>query len=82
MLWRSAYLTFRADSNYSLTINHLNSVVVMEVANVYALTHKKAITHFIEISSIGNVIHGHGGSTETQERLGEHFLIRNLIRIS
>ena len=36
--------------------------------------------HFIEIFSIGNVIHGHGASTEAQERLGECFLFRNVIR--
>lgn len=36
--------------------------------------------HFIEIFSIGNVIHGHGASTEAQECLGEYFLFRNVIR--
>ena len=36
--------------------------------------------HFIEIFSIGNVIHGHGASTEAQERLGECFLFRNVIQ--
>jgi hypothetical protein len=35
-------------------------------------------THFIEISSIGNVIHGHRASTEAQKRIGEHFLVRNV----
>ena len=50
-------------------------VVVMEIT-IFADTQKNLITHFIEISSIGNVIHGHGASTKAQERLGKHFLVR------
>jgi len=67
------------DSNYpkQLLEKHLNRIWSRKL-QLYA--HKKVLTHFIEISSIGNVIHSHRASTEAQERIGEHFLVRNVIQ--